>query len=193
VQFEHWTGTTFVFRAVDVLWCTLGVGEFKAVPLCCVTALSRKIACRWASNTLTGGALIAAIAILLPTLLSAQQSSLEAVPTVPGVTWEGPPIQGDWEPTGQGEVQGQTDSRQQGDEAAKFRQEQALLAQQSIVEQARRMADLMFWQLIIGAAVLVGLGITIYYTRRIAHAASAQHSLTNPVVGKRADVTNKAK
>ncbi len=33
------------------------------------------------------------------------------------------------------------------------------------------MADFMFWQLILGVALLIGVGVTIYYARQIARAA----------------------
>ena len=46
------------------------------------------------------------------------------------------------------------------------------MAQQAMAEQARRMADLMFWQTffqtVIGVALLIGLGATLYYVRQIA-------------------------
>jgi len=56
-------------------------------------------------------------------------------------------------------------------EVTERRQEEDLTAQQNLAEQVRRMADLMFWQVVIGAAVLIGLAITLYYTRQIARAA----------------------
>ncbi len=45
------------------------------------------------------------------------------------------------------------------------------MAQQVMAEQAKRMADFMFWQLILGVALLIGVGATIYYARQIARAA----------------------
>jgi hypothetical protein len=45
------------------------------------------------------------------------------------------------------------------------------MAQQVMAEQSRRMADFMFWQLILGVALLIGVGVTIYYARQIARAA----------------------
>jgi len=50
------------------------------------------------------------------------------------------------------------------------------------------MADFMFWQIVIGAAVLVGLGITIYYARQIARAVnlSRKVSLTDNPTGVQA-------
>jgi hypothetical protein len=55
--------------------------------------------------------------------------------------------------------------------STKQRQEQSLMAQQSLVEQAKRMADFMFWQtffqMVVGVALLIGLGATLYYVRQI--------------------------
>jgi hypothetical protein len=48
---------------------------------------------------------------------------------------------------------------------------QVLMAQQVMAEQSKRMADFMFWQLILGVALLIGVGVTIYYARQIARAA----------------------
>jgi hypothetical protein len=48
---------------------------------------------------------------------------------------------------------------------------QVLMAQQVMAEQSKRMADFMFWQLILGVALLIGVGIAIYYARQIARAA----------------------
>jgi hypothetical protein len=45
------------------------------------------------------------------------------------------------------------------------------MAQQVMAEQSKRMADFMFWQLILGVALLIGVGVTIYYARQIARAA----------------------
>ena len=51
-------------------------------------------------------------------------------------------------------------------------QEQDLMAQQATAEQANRLADFMFWQtffqLVVGVALLIGLGATLYYLRQIA-------------------------
>jgi hypothetical protein len=55
------------------------------------------------------------------------------------------------------------------------------MAQQVMAEQSKRMADFMFWQLILGVALLIGVGVTIYYARQIARAAVN--------VGPRAPVT----
>jgi hypothetical protein len=45
------------------------------------------------------------------------------------------------------------------------------MAQQIMAEQSKRMADFMFWQLILGVAVLIGLCVTIYYARQLVRAA----------------------
>ena len=45
------------------------------------------------------------------------------------------------------------------------------MAQQVMAEQSKRMADFMFWQLILGVALLIGVCVTIYYARQIARAA----------------------
>jgi hypothetical protein len=45
------------------------------------------------------------------------------------------------------------------------------MAQQVMAEQSKRMADFMFWQLILGVALLIGVGVAIYYARQIARAA----------------------
>jgi hypothetical protein len=130
----------------------------------------------WCSNALIGGALIAAISILPPaTILHAQQGSPDATPAPPGISWERPPAEGEWEPITQGGAkedgaQDQSDAGKQHGEAERH-QEQDLMAQQAMAEQARRMADLTFWLMIIGAAALIGLGITIYYSRQTARAA----------------------
>ena len=122
------------------------------------------------SNAFIGGALIAAAAILLPTILHAQQASPEVSPPPPGISWGSPPVPGEWEtPTQGGATAG--DAQEQHDEVTERRQEQVLIAQQAMAEQARRVADFMFWQIVVGVAVLIGLGVTIYYTRQIARAA----------------------
>jgi hypothetical protein len=58
---------------------------------------------------------------------------------------------------------------------------QVLMAQQVMAEQSKRMADFMFWQLILGVALLIGVCVTIYFARQIARAAVN--------VGPRAPVT----
>ena len=45
------------------------------------------------------------------------------------------------------------------------------MAQQIMAEQSKRMADFMFWQLILGVALLIGLCVKIYYARQIVRAA----------------------
>jgi hypothetical protein len=128
------------------------------------------------SKAFIGAALIAAIAILLPTILHAQQGSPEVTPPPPpGVSWVSPPTEAEWEPITQGGAeeggpQDQSDARKQHDEATERHQEQVLIAQQAMAEHAKRMADFMFWQLLVGMAVLIGLGITIYYAHQIARA-----------------------
>lgn len=99
------------------------------------------------SNAFIGGALIAAMAILLSTMPHAQQGGPEVNPPLPGMSWGSPPVQGEWEPADQGGAaqsgaQDHANARDQNDEAA---QEQVLIAQQDMAEQARRMADFMFW------------------------------------------------
>ena len=127
------------------------------------------------SNVFIGGVLIAAI--LLPPSLHAQQSAPEAIPPLPGVGWQGPPGEVEWEPVEQGAptdggAQDHAIARGQREEATKRVQEQDLMAQQATAEQANRLADFMFWQtffqLVVGVALLIGLGATIYYLRQIA-------------------------
>ena len=45
------------------------------------------------------------------------------------------------------------------------------MAQQVMAEQAKRIADFMFWEIILGVALLIGVCVTIYYARQIARAA----------------------
>ena len=147
------------------------------------------------SNAFIGGALIAAIAILLPAILHAQQGTPEAVARLPGMSWEGPPGEVEWEPVEQvgstdGGAQDHATAREQHDEATERRQEQDLMAQQAMAEQAKRMADFMFWQIffqiVVGVALLSGLGITIYYARQIASGVklSGQARLTDHHTGR---------
>ena len=46
------------------------------------------------------------------------------------------------------------------------------MAQQAMAAEANRLADFMFWQtffqVVVGVALLIGLGATIYYLRQIA-------------------------
>jgi hypothetical protein len=103
--------------------------------------------------------------MLLPAMLHAQEASPEASPPA-GMSWGSPPVQGEWEPTDRGDaVQGSAQDTQDHANA------QVLMAQQVMAEQSKRMADFMFWQLILGVALLIGVGVTIYYARQIARAA----------------------
>ena len=111
--------------------------------------------------------MIAAAAMLLPAMLHAQEGIPEPPP---GTSWGSPPVQGNWEPTGRGDAaqnspQGSTPDTQDHANA------QVLMAQQVMAEQSKRMADFMFWQLILGGALLIGVCVTIYYARQIARAA----------------------
>lgn len=124
-----------------------------------------------------GAALIAAIVILLPAILNAQQGVPEAIAPLPGIGWQGPPGEVEWEPVEEGAptdggVQDHATAREQYEEATRRRQEQDLMAQQAMAEQAKRMADFMFWQtffqIVVGVALLIGLGATLYYVRQIA-------------------------
>ena len=95
--------------------------------------------------------MIAAAAMLLSAMLHAQETSPEVSPPA-GMSWGGPPVQGEWEPTDRGDaVQGSAQDAQDHANA------QVLIAQQIMAEQAKRMADFMFWQLILGGALLIGL------------------------------------
>jgi hypothetical protein len=130
------------------------------------------------SNAIVGAALIAAAAMLLPAMLHAQEGSTEVSPP-PGTSWGSPPVQQEWEPTAQGDAaQGSTKDAQDHANA------QVLMAQQVMAEQSKRMADFMFWQLILGVALLIGVCVTIYYARQIARAAVN--------VGPRVPVTQRA-
>ena len=122
------------------------------------------------SNAIVGGALIAATAISLPAMLHAQQVTPEVSPPIPGMSWGTPPVQREWEPTDQGaSAQGNAQGRVQ--DAQDHANAQVLIAQQVMAEQFKRMADFMFWQLILGVALLIGVCIAIYYARQIARAA----------------------
>ena len=113
--------------------------------------------------------MIAAAAILLPAMLHAQEGSPEVSPP-PGTSWGSSPDQGDWEPTDRGGA-AQDSSQGSTRDAQDHANAQVLMAQQVMAEQAKRMADFMFWQLILGVALLIGVCITIYYARQIARAA----------------------
>jgi hypothetical protein len=113
--------------------------------------------------------LIAATAMLLPAMLHGQEGSQEVSPP-PGTSWGSAPVQGNWEPTDRGDA---TQDSPQGSaqNAQDHANAQVLMAQQVMAEQSKRMADFMFWQLILGVALLIGVGIAIYYARQIARAA----------------------
>ena len=121
------------------------------------------------SNAILGGALIAAAAMLLPAMLHAQEGSQEVRPP-PGTTWGSPPVQGNWEPTDRGDA-AQDSSQGSTQDTQAHANAQVLIAQQVMAEQSKRMADFMFWQLILGGALLIGVCVTIYYARQIARAA----------------------
>jgi hypothetical protein len=106
--------------------------------------------------------------MLLPAMLHAQEGTQEVSPP-PGTSWGSPPVQGDWEPADRGSAaKGSQGSTQDAQDRANA---QVLIAQQVMAEQSKRMADFMFWQLILGLVLLIGVGITIYYVRQIARAA----------------------
>ena len=113
--------------------------------------------------------MIAAAAILLPAMLHAQEGSPEVSPP-PGTSWGSSPVQGDWEPTDRGGA-AQDSSQGSTRDAQDHANAQVLMAQQVMAEQAKRMADFMFWQLILGVALLIGLCVTIYYARQLVCAA----------------------
>ena len=113
--------------------------------------------------------MIAAAAMLLPEMLHAQESSQEVSPP-PGTSWGSPPAQGEWKPTDRGDA-AQDGSQGSTKDAQDHANAQVLMAQQVMAEQSKRMADLMFWQLILGVVLLIGVGVTIYYARQIARAA----------------------
>jgi hypothetical protein len=111
-----------------------------------------------------------AAAMLFPAMLRAQEGSPEVSPPVPGMSWGSPPVQQEWEPTAQGDV-AQGTAQGSAHDAQDHANVQVLLAQQVMAEQSKRMADFMFWQLILGVALLIGMGVTIHYARQIARAA----------------------
>ena len=126
------------------------------------------------SNAIVGAALIAAAAMLMPAMLHAQEGSPEVTPPIPGMSWGSPPVQREWEPTAKGDaVQGSSEGSSQGSaqDAQDDANAEVLMAQQVMAEQSKRMADFMFWQLILGVALLIGVCVTIYYARQIARAA----------------------
>jgi hypothetical protein len=120
------------------------------------------------------GPLLVAFLMLMPAAPHAQQERPEALP--PGVSWDKPPSQQDVEVITQGgsaerDAQDHSNART-GSESTESHQEQNLVAQQAIAEQARRLAILTYWQIAIGAAVLIGLALTIFYTRQTARAVA---------------------
>jgi hypothetical protein len=121
------------------------------------------------------GLLLVAFPMLMPATPHAQQESPEALPP-PGVSWQRSPSQQDVEPITQGGsaergAQDQSNTRT-GGESTESHQEQNLVAQQAMTEQARRIALLTYWQIAIGAATLIGLALTIFYTRQTARAVA---------------------
>ena len=145
-------------------------------------------------NRFIRAALIAAIVILLPAILHAQQGAPEAIAPLPGIGWQGPPGEVEWEPVEQagptdGRSQDHATAREQHDEATKRRQEQDLMAHQAMAEQTKRMAGFMFWQtlfqIVVGVVLLIGLGATLYYVRQIARRDkfSGQRRPTEPHIG----------
>ena len=113
--------------------------------------------------------LIATAAMLLPSMMNAQEGTQNLNPP-PGTSWGSTPVQGEWEPTDQGDFS-RSNSQSSVPDAQDQANAQVLMAQQVMAEQSRRMADFMFWQLILGVALLIGVGVTIYYARQIARAA----------------------
>ena len=111
--------------------------------------------------------MIAAAAMLLPAMLHAQEGIPEPPP---GMSWGSPPVQGNWEPTDRGDA-AQDSSQGSTQDTQAHANAQVLIAQQVMAEQSKRMADFMFWQLILGGALLIGVCVTIYYARQIARAA----------------------
>src|SRR4249920_4208656 len=146
-------------------------GTLPATSPSCRTYLRRAKLRRYrCSNAIVGGALSAAAAMLLPAMPHAQEGSPEVSPPIPGISWGSPPVQGEWEPRNQGDA-----ARGSAQGSAQYAQDHAnakvLIAKQIMAEQSKRMADFMFWQLILGVALLIGVCIAIYYARQIARAA----------------------
>ena len=99
------------------------------------------------SNAIVRWALIAAAAISLPAKLHAQPGTPEVSPPIPGMSWGSPPVQGEWETTGQRDAaQGtaQGSAQRTAHDAQDHANAQVLIAQQVMAEQARRMAALCF-------------------------------------------------
>jgi uncharacterized protein YneF (UPF0154 family) len=121
--------------------------------------------------------------MLMTAMPHAQEGNPEVSPPIPGMSWGSPPVQGEWEPTvrrdaaqrsSQGSSQGSTQDAQDHANA------QVLMAQQVMAEQSKRMADFMFWQLILGVALLIGVCVTIYYARQIVRAAVNANPKVHP-------------
>jgi hypothetical protein len=108
--------------------------------------------------------------MLLPAMLHAQEGSPEVGPPIPGMSWGSPPVQREWEPTAQGDA-AQGSSQASTQDAQDHANARVLMAQQVMAEQSKRMADFMFWQLILGVALLIGVCVTIYHARQIVRAA----------------------
>ena len=66
------------------------------------------------------------------------------------------------------------------------------MAQQVMAEQAKRIADFMFWEIILGVALLIGVCVTIYYARQIAR-ASVNVNTTRPSAPKASASINNAR
>ena len=122
------------------------------------------------SNAIVRVALIATAVILLSAMLQAQEGSPEVTPPIPGTSWGSQPVQREWEPTTQ-EDAAQGNSQASTQDEQNHANAQVLMAQQMMAEQSKRMADFMFWQLILGVALLIGLCVTIYYARQLVCAA----------------------
>jgi len=122
------------------------------------------------SNAIVRVALIATAVILLSAMLHAQEGSPEVTPPIPGTSWGSQPVQREWEPTTQ-EDAAQGNSQASTQDEQNHANAQVLMAQQMMAEQSKRMADFMFWQLILGGVLLIGVCVTIYYARQIVRAA----------------------
>ena len=130
------------------------------------------------SNAIVGAVLITAAAMLLPAMVHAQEGSPEVSPP-PGTSWGSAPVQGNWEPTDRADAA--RDSSQGSTQDTPDRANaQVLMAQQVMAAQAKRIADFLFWQLILGVALLIGLCVTIYYARQLTHAAINANSTVHP-------------
>ena len=122
--------------------------------------------------------MIAAAAMLPPSIVGAQEGSPEVSPP-PGTSWGSPPVQGNWEPTDRGDA-ARDSSQGSTQDTPDHANAQVLMAQQVMAEQAKRIADFMFWQVILGVALLIGLCVTIYYARQLTRAAINANSTAHP-------------